>query len=834
MRYLLLFLFTTSSWGANLIPNSSFEVGISGKGWMYWTSVPNMAAESGELSSTAFHGASSFSLGGRLVSAPVYLRAGTNRISAYGRSVGNVTIQYGLVPSSLANTTPGNSIGLTNGWKRFDAEAIAPTNGFYCVKFYYAQGSSAVILIDAVQLESGTTATAYAPMYPVECALDTEDANNLLLNGDNKQVRLRFWNDGGSRTVTGQVLFFDYLNALLGSNSFSQTLSANTNTIASVNLPSVTGYLRAVSRLYDIDSNPESSDETGITILPFAASTTADTNAFMGTHSYPTATWTKRERRSGFVFTRDLSPAQGVRWSTVQPTSGAFVFNDSVMANISTNGMIPICNLYPGLTAPAWATNGDGSANYSAYTNYVDKVVARYSVAPYNVKYWEFWNEPETWTTPPWDFGTNDAPHNAILASVMSDTILTVRTACPDCYIIALGGIDGASYASNIWSLVSSSAKAQANGISAHIYPLDNNIGDDPNSINTDSHYISVTEWAAFTASTGLQLWITESGTWTVGAYRGRRSLIQGNYDLMNTFTFEASRLERQRRTQLSIERMMVTMLRILGHGARHITYWSNVRNDSEIDLTTADPSLIEFNQAEVPYGSAVLMAKSLAGLGLGPVVNPATSLLEFFCFTNAYGSVVAAWNGDRLNRTITLTNTTGVGLLNIMGNPLQTNLAAIPLIGRAPRYIVSAGLSIAQLSNDVKQAGVVTNADNLPPVVAIDVAPSGIWSGDSEPTLFKWIGFDANLISFAATGPATNIVYKWKLDSGSYTSYSPSNHVWISNLAAGNHTFYVTAMDSLLNSAEVNYTFDPSSSSTNSTSHGGKHHKGQLNFFRR
>ncbi len=97
----------------------------------------------------------------------------------------------------------------------------------------------------------------------------------------------------------------------------------------------------------------------------------------------------------------------GVLWSSVEPTQGTY--NWSVLAELevelkdaSSKGMQVILLVK---STPEWARKVDGTGpscgpiavdKLPAFGNFMRSMVARYSVAPYNVKYWEVWNEEDT------------------------------------------------------------------------------------------------------------------------------------------------------------------------------------------------------------------------------------------------------------------------------------------------------------------------------------------------------------------------------------------------------------------------------------------------------
>jgi hypothetical protein len=514
----------------------------------------------------------------------------------------------------------------------------------------------------------------------------------------------------------------------------------------------------------------------------------------------------QRERRSGFTFGRDLSPAATVRWTTIEPSRTNFVWQDAIVGAFATNGLVPVCELTTGLdgTWPTWATNGDGTADIGAYTNYCAQVVARYSAAPYNIHYWEIFNEPQNNTSNP---NLADA---ATYASLLSKAAAVVKASDPSSYIIGMGGLNSATNGWAVWTNLSGADQANLSAVSCHLYPQDNS--SDPMASESDVHFASVQAWASTFAGL-IPVWNTESGTFGVGGYKGLNALLQGNYDTYGTYSPEFSRNEREQRPLASVDRLSYVALRSLGWGfAKYVNYWSKYFNDQMLDLSPTDPTVMEMGDFEKPTGVALLMANYFAGVGLGRITNASATTMDAFCFTNALGSVVAAWNYDRTFKNLTVTNS-AFALYNVMGNQLVTNQSTV-LITRTPQYLVSGTLSIAALSNTVKNASVATATFTTPPALSFDVAPSGGWQGTSPLTLVKWSGVSQKWLPWTGT-TATNLQYKWKLDAGAYSSLSQSNHVWLSSLSQGNHTIYVTAQDGDLNSAEYSYRFDNTTNST-------------------
>jgi len=94
----------------------------------------------------------------------------------------------------------------------------------------------------------------------------------------------------------------------------------------------------------------------------------------------------------------------GLVWSNVEPTEGdrnwtALANLEQEMKNASANGLKMILIVR---SAPTWAQLINGvfcgpvrADKTAAFGNFMFDVVKRYSVAPYNVKHWEIWNEPD-------------------------------------------------------------------------------------------------------------------------------------------------------------------------------------------------------------------------------------------------------------------------------------------------------------------------------------------------------------------------------------------------------------------------------------------------------
>ncbi len=94
----------------------------------------------------------------------------------------------------------------------------------------------------------------------------------------------------------------------------------------------------------------------------------------------------------------------GVLWSAVESSPGVRDWSvlsslEQELLNASNTGLVPIVSVR---STPIWArkvTDHSCSAitesHLGAFANFMRDLVARYSVPPYGVKYWEIWNEPD-------------------------------------------------------------------------------------------------------------------------------------------------------------------------------------------------------------------------------------------------------------------------------------------------------------------------------------------------------------------------------------------------------------------------------------------------------
>ena len=822
MKWLLIFLTTMSASAVNLMPNSSFECGFN-RGWLNFGSgganafQGNLYEFKSGLTNDAFHGRYSWIAKGVTYTRAIWLTNGTWTFTFYAKaSAAAGPFRFGLLDGdNLSATTPPTNATITTSWVRYTNTFTAASNAFYWGKFDTLQPQT--FQVDAFQLEPGSAASAYAPQSTVECGITIANTNKMWFSGDTPSFTLNFWNNGAATAPVVRYDVFDMWNSNVMSGVVSVALVASTNTSRTVFLPqNKTGWFRLTSRIMSVN---DSQDEATTAIYPYALTLTANAATdWLGGHAHSSPFHIHRENLANRKWARTLSPNyQGIRWDIMEPSRGNMTFVDAVFTNWFAEGVNSLGTLTPtdGVW-PTWATNGDGTADLGAFSNYCFRVVDHYKGWCTN---WEIGPNEPFQSGPigngPAGAGTN-LPINVRIATnyakILTAGISGVTNADATAKIVAIAGAFGAGdWAFEAWTNLSAASQAAVSYISTHIYPQDQ--GQDPNDPeNAASHFSNPYGW--ITIFGGIRpIWNTESGTYGVGPIKGLNGIWPVAYDLQASYSVEAARNERMHRQTDNTVRILTQALRCIGAGfEKYFYYDSRYFNDNS--FTGTQPYPADYMQVDRPENVTLSVATHFIRKGFGRITNVNEPRLEMYAFTNAAGNaVVSAWNWARTNSLLTVTNS-AFALHDAMGNQSQTNTGTAKIM-RFPQYLVSSTMTLSQLSNTVKYASVAASADTLPPQISFDIAPSGLWTGGDAP-LVKWTALDDVSTAWQSNWTSTNVLYKWKLDGGSYSTYSQSNHVWLSGLANGDHTVYVTAKDLAGNDGEAVYRFALESLHTN------------------
>jgi hypothetical protein len=147
----------------------------------------------------------------------------------------------------------------------------------------------------------------------------------------------------------------------------------------------------------------------------------------------------------------------GFLWSEIEPTRGAREWSamagvEAELQTLAAQGMQTIGVVR---SVPAWAQQIRGRTcgpvkpkEFDAFASFMHDLVARYSAAPYNVKYWEIWNEPDVdpaLVGPTAEFGcwgdSGDAYYGGgTFAEMLKHVYPAIKQANPDAQVL-IGGL---------------------------------------------------------------------------------------------------------------------------------------------------------------------------------------------------------------------------------------------------------------------------------------------------------------------------------------------------------------------------------------------------------
>lgn len=680
---------------ANLLYNSGFELGQIGhataKGKLGYDS---FAGDVGLLTTNSYAGRWALVMPPESQNeySPRLIRLQNNisnlyTLSFYAKVIENVGQQnyfmLAVWPLNQGQPSATNTLLLPTGdWARYSVSfALDPTADVEWI-IQMDHRSAATVAIDNIQLEEGSSATAYTPASPVEITLLGDRRGNVLFPGDDKRAGVV---GIASAASTNLVRFevYDFLNRLLtvSSNTIEFPEGISTNWFA---LPDTNGPLRVVARCAGSGTIAESL----FSVLP----TISGTNATLASHISPNAgqiNWWKTN--TGIAWTRSLSPGGFFRWSVIEPTEGNFTWTAADLLVDSSTNMQILASLTDANLMPSWALT-NGVPQLDKWSNYVWQVVNRYKD---RITYWEDINEP------------SEVFNATNYAGMLAQTVGAVKTADATATFIAFGGLRYTEWPDAVWANLAAGAKTQIDAVSCHLYPPSGSDWQDP---QPDAGYVNFTSWAA---GIGKPVWHTETGGYTFGSIRSTASITRWSADVWRTVHWD------------TLWRSLVPYWRSMGYGMIwHFYYESRFGAYPERDQIT-HPTLWNDDESLTGAGAALIWAGSLLPSPVGGQLlnhSGCGTMVEAYLFESGANAALVVWSEQKTNRTFTVTNAS-FAVYDPYGNLLQTNVSSVP-IGIIPRYLISSVLNTNQLATTYLNSTVVTNADTTAPYLSIDEAP--------------------------------------------------------------------------------------------------------------
>jgi len=796
---------TTDIVAGNIIPNSTFGNGMANEwGFLRDTFGTNSLTwqEEAIVYGDAVHGNSAFRItqdagNFQLISPPLRAR-GSNvsrpyTLTTYAKLIGSGSPSVSIKVQTTIPTIAGVGTNVqvlamgtpTTNWQRFTNTfyfAPMPTREFYITWEHMLSGSNGV-LIDSVQLEEGTNATAWASRWPVEIAIKTGRNGNMFLQGDPVVLQLTAYNSHATNRVISVATDIYYYDNTVASNMVTTVEvppGASTNLIYP---PTEVGPYRVQTRLL---GNPDfETTETSYAVAAFAPNSTAtlpSSNMWMGTHVPSTRQAVLSNRVWGVDISRAFSTANMFRWSTIQPTSATnwnWTFTDVAVSN--TAPTIAIYGAFNDIKgSPSWAMTS-GVPDMTYLQAFASNVVARYKD---RIGWWELMNEPYAgsgnWTS------TN-------AQELMTTALVTgIRSADPNARIAA-GVMDTTNRWISLYNALSPTIRTQIQDVAFHYYP--SYVGSAGANMNTDESYAAIKVSADLVRSQGYRPINSESGMWDYGT--GHEN---GNWFTQGEYLWPHLQEEAYVRGHVfSTFEIMRQALRSVGNGIVFMHYYAALLGLTPTRPDT-QPTIFNNNDSIKNQGLAYYTAVNFVGKGtpLGPVTNTAGgSNLEAYGFQGNDGqAVITAWTlRPSTNYTVTITNT-AFEVRNVFGKLIQSNTATVT-IGMLPVYIRSSTLATNVLNAEYAKAA-AAGAGTLPaPNVAIDQTPEGLLT--QAPFWFKWTAASMSRMNYF-TQPY-QVLTRYKIDgiTTGWSDWSATRQLVIDTLpAAGIYRLEVQTKDAV------------------------------------
>lgn len=706
-------------------------------------------------------------------------------LSFYANATSSVPLLWSFTPLAghTTSTTASNIVARTNtiyadvpvtvtnagGWHRYSLTLplqSEPTTA-YSIRVRHSQ--NATVPIQGIQLEKGTTATTWAPMFQGEFQLHSSDTNSLFDPADTAQIRAETFNSGSSFSRTYRVNEGRIGQGVETNYTVSATVASGYATNAWNARLLVNGSIWIDVRADDMPGHVES---LMITRVPLHDPDDApSTSGLLGVHSEFDPQVARVLRRTHATWSRTLSPMDVLRPDRENPSSG--VFDWSVPSNrLST--IHPYLLNYVSLgdhdEFPSHMTNASGIIE-SEWTNYVATALTELGSLVDAV---EDLNEPQA---------VSEITDAASLADVMNWTAAAVGMSGTAAIHVALGGMDVISTYSGWLALLTTPPTA----ISAHIY-AESAYANGDLSVNFNRNRPNWYDWDLYATTNSIPLLVnSESGTaasrqnpWLFPRLSSRVFAVQGRWDNWGAY----------RQAYLDNELRHIEAWRAIGRNRMWIQY--------TLGRVYGDPSLLSSSDsgflADESMGPGVSTYVGLAGLfglgtGYGQVTNASAPSIEAYLFQNGNGTAgIALWGIDLTNRVVTFTNS-AIGVLDQALNVVSTNTAAVN-VSRKLVYVLSDTLDTNALKTAFTGASVADSADTAGPKVRILAAPSG-----TNPDLYAtWVAIDD--ISVASHTTPAGIETRSSWDGSTWSDWGTTTRKSATSLSPGSYALVVQARD--------------------------------------
>ncbi len=315
-----------------------------------------------------------------------------------------------IPPNGGGDAYDFGGIIITTNWARytntFTTTNIEGQTTYYInIGPHWGNGSALVypgewLHIDSIQLEQGSTATAFAPMTPVElgCEIDGATPGHVYTNSPVVHA-VAFNNTASSSNITVNWKAYNQNNASVGSGTSVMTVGATSSVTNAITMPSA-GYGSFRCLLW-VTGISNSVNEVTYGVVPVPVTLNNRTNSTFGTDVLDSDWSLNSAQRMGIHWNRHLSVNQYFRWTVAEAVSNVYVYYTNNVARNTNYGIEPVANLGAATSGsgarsnapmiPDYATNNvDYWPDNTQWSNFTYNVVGTYK--PW-VHYWEIFNE---------------------------------------------------------------------------------------------------------------------------------------------------------------------------------------------------------------------------------------------------------------------------------------------------------------------------------------------------------------------------------------------------------------------------------------------------------
>lgn len=420
-------LWASVAHGANLLENSSFEADDL-RGWSYgaYSDSKRSAIPLAFTNRYTYHGGKAMTMetGAEtyhyVVSRLYRLVPNTQyTLSVYVKSEYAVSSSFArpymeVVNSVVGDSASTNPLPTDTNWNRITL-TFTTTNVAQCtyvIRFTTSGNNNpagSYCHFDAVQLETGASATAYAPMSGIEIGpnLDRTTPAHIFYAGTNPVLPFVAFNNGtagGSATMKWRV--YDWWNDLRVAGSEVFTIGASNSVTNAISI-ALTGKTNGLYSLQGwIDGTNGSQCEVTFAVISAPIAVSHRTNGMFGSETYCSPWFLSAFQRMGIHWNRNLTVDTWSHWGVIAPTSlgSPVLTHTNRVALMRTYDIEPLVHLgagqlINGANLPEYARDAalidtyhvDGTWPSNALgSNYCKLVVTNY--APW-VDYFELLNE---------------------------------------------------------------------------------------------------------------------------------------------------------------------------------------------------------------------------------------------------------------------------------------------------------------------------------------------------------------------------------------------------------------------------------------------------------